>query len=186
MRPPLTPSQTIGPFFGHALPFQDGPHAVPKETPGAVWLRGRIIDGAGDPVDDALVETWQGPNGSFDHPDDTGAAGDRDGRWGFARCPTEADGSYAILTVKPQRVATPDGVLQAPHLDMSIFARGLLQRLVTRVYFADEPQANASDPVLCGLEDEVERATLLAQPSGDGYVFDIRLQGERETVFFLL
>ncbi len=190
---PLTPSQTIGPFFGHALPFPDGPSAVAQGAPGAVWLRGRITDGAGDPVTDALIETWQAdPNGHFDHPDDLpegsgGSGGERGGGFrGFARCPTDAAGGYAILTVKPGRVPMPDGVPQAPHLDMSIFARGLLQRLCTRVYFADEPQANATDPVLRGIQDEAARATLLAQPGGDGYVFDIRLQGERETVFFLV
>ncbi|MDQ3709603.1 MAG: protocatechuate 3,4-dioxygenase subunit alpha [Actinomycetota bacterium] len=190
MTRPLTPSQTIGPFFGHALPFQDGPRAVDHRAPGAVWLRGRITDGAGDPVTDALVETWQaGPDGNFDHPDDArgGSGGTGGGGFrGFARCPTDADGCYAILTVKPGRVPMPDGELQAPHLDMSIFARGLLQRLVTRVYFADEPQANATDPVLRNIQDEADRATLLAQPSGDGYVFDIRLQDERETVFFIV
>ncbi len=191
--PPLTPSQTIGPFFGHALPFQDGPRAVAEGTPGAVWLRGRITDGAGDPVTDALIETWQaGPDGHFDHPDDPrgeagGSGGEPGGGFrGFARCPTDADGGYAILTVKPGPVPMPDGVLQAPHLDMSIFARGLLQRLVTRVYFADEPQANDSDPVLRSIQDEAARATLLAQPGGAGYVFDIRLQGECETVFFVV
>ncbi len=201
MTRPLTPSQTIGPFFGHALPFQDGPRAVDHRAPGAVWLRGRITDGAGDPVTDALVETWQAdPDGNFDHPDDPrgggGGSGGESGRGsggepnggfrGFARCPTDADGGYAILTLKPGRVPMPDGVPQAPHLDMSIFARGLLQRLVTRVYFADEPQANATDPVLRSLQGEAARATLLAQPGEDGYVFDIRLQGERETVFFHL
>jgi protocatechuate 3,4-dioxygenase, alpha subunit len=162
----LTPSQTIGPFFSHALPWKDGPHVVAAGTPGAFWVRGRVLDGAGDPVPDALIESWQVS------PDSCR---------GFGRCPTDEDGRWAILTVKPDPVPWPDGGTQAPHLVLSVFARGLLNRVVTRVYFADEP--NDADPVLATLP-EVDRGTLIAQPSDDGYRFDIRLQGEHETVFF--
>ena len=177
-----TPSQTVGPFFAMALPWPDGPLVVAEGTPGALWVRGRVLDGAGEPVPDALVETWQAdPAGRFDHPDDPrGAAG---GFRGFGRCPTDADGRYGILTLKPGPVPGPDGSTQAPHLDVSVFARGLLNRVVTRVYFADEAAANAADPVLAGLPD-ADRATLLAEPSADGYRFDVRLQGDRATVFF--
>jgi protocatechuate 3,4-dioxygenase alpha subunit len=130
-----------------------------------------LTDGAGDPVPDALVETWQSdPSG--------------EGFRGFTRCPADADGRYAILTLKPGPVPGPDGVPQAPHLVVSVFARGLLDRVVTRVYFPDEAEANAADPILAGVADEAARATLVAGTDADGYVFDIRLQGEGETVFF--
>ena len=180
----LTPSQTVGPFFARALPWPEGPYVVPDGTPGAFWIRGRVLDGDGAPVADALVETWQAdPDGRFDHPDDrrgvAGAAGFR----GFGRCPTDADGRYGIHTVQPGRVPGPDGGDQAPHIDLSIFARGLLDRLVTRLYLPNEAAANAADPVLAELAEPV-RATLIASVTGDGYTFDIRLQGEHETVFF--
>lgn len=168
----LTPSQTIGPFFSHALPWPDGPHVVPAGTPGAFWLRGRVFDGAGDPVPDALIESWQAdPAGSYDSGSFRG----------FGRCPTDQDGWWAIRTVKPGPVPWPTGGTQSPHLALSVFARGLLNRVVTRIYFADEP--NDADPVLAKLS-EADRDTLIARPTGDGYRFDIRLQGEHETVFF--
>jgi protocatechuate 3,4-dioxygenase alpha subunit len=171
----LTPSQTVGPFFSHALPWPDGPHVVAAGTPGAFWLRGRVLDGAGEPVPDALVESWQAdPAGRFGHPD---------GFRGFGRCPTDPQGWWAIRTVKPGPVPGPGDRPQAPHLALSVFARGLLHRVVTRVYFADEPAANATDPVLAGLL-EPDRETLIAARTGEGYRFDIRLQGEYETVYF--
>jgi protocatechuate 3,4-dioxygenase, alpha subunit len=165
--PRLTPSQTVGPFFAIGLPWAEAPYAVPPGTPGAVWLRGRVLDGAGEPVPDAMVETWQ-------------ASGD--GRR-FARCATEPDGTYAILFVKPKPVPGPDGGTQAPHLAMSVFARGLLNRVVTRVYFDDESEANAVDTVLALIGELDRRATLFAVSATDGYRFDIRLQGDDETVF---
>lgn len=169
MSPATTPSQTVGPFFSLALPWPDGPHVVEPGSDGAVWLRGRVLDGAGDPVPDALVETWQaGPDGRF-------GSGFR----GFGRCPTGEDGSWGIVTLKPGRVDTA----QAPHVDVSVFARGLLARVVTRIYFADEPDANAADPVLSALGEQ-ERATLLAAATSDGYGFDVHLQGPDETLFF--
>ena len=162
-----TPSQTVGPFFAIGLPWPDGPYAVPEGTPGAVWLRGRVTDGAGEPVVDAMLETWQ-----------SGAAGR-----GFARCGTGKDGSYAILFDKPGTVPGPDDTTQAPHLAVSVFARGLLHRVITRVYFSDEAEANAADPVLTSVVEPERRATLIAERGDDGYRFDIRLQGEGETVF---
>jgi protocatechuate 3,4-dioxygenase alpha subunit len=158
---------------------------VSEGDPGAFWLRGSVLDGAGEPVVDALVETWQADrDGRFDHPDDPRGASSTPGFRGFARSET-LQGEFAVLTTKPGRVPLADGSLQAPHIDVSVFARGLLDRVVTRVYFADEPAANAQDRVLAGLPDDA-RATLLAWPSDDGYRFDIRLQGSRETVFFQL
>ena len=187
MNLPSTPSQTIGPFFSHALPWRDGQYVVPLGTPGAVRIAGRVLDGAGEPVPDALVETWQAdPDGRFAHPDDP--RGDGDGAparfRGFGRCCTDDDGGFWIVTVKPGPLPAPDGGVEAPHLDVSVFARGLLNRLVTRIYFPDEVQANAADPVLSSLADPAARRTLIAGADGDGLSFDVHLQGADETVFF--
>jgi protocatechuate 3,4-dioxygenase, alpha subunit len=171
-----TPSQTVGPFFAIELPYGDGPHVVAEGIEGAIWLRGRVFDGAGDPVPDALVESWSAdPDGRF--------GGDFRG---FGRSGTDDEGRWAILTLKPGPVpgrAGHDETPQAPHVDIAVFARGLLHQVVTRLYFADEDQANAGDPVLAGL-DEQARATLVAQRSSDGYELDIHLQGPHETTFF--
>jgi protocatechuate 3,4-dioxygenase alpha subunit len=205
----LTPSQTVGPFFGIGLPWPDGPFVVPQGTPGAITITGRVLDGAGAPVPDALIETWQaGHNGQFNHPDDprrpptargaprvglAGAGGVPTAREpgaafrGFGRCPTGPDGMYRIVTMKPGALPCPEGGTEAPHLDVSVFARGLLDRVVTRIYFPDEVAANDADPVLASLDDDARAATLIAQTVADtpGELrFDIRLQGERETVFF--
>jgi protocatechuate 3,4-dioxygenase alpha subunit len=178
----LTPSQTVGPFLSIGLTWTDGHLVVPEGTPGAIRISGVVRDGAGAPVPDGVIETWQAdPDGRFDHPDDPrGAVG---GFRGFGRCPTDQTGSWAILTRKPGPVPGPGGT-QAPHVDLSMFARGLLDRVVTRLYFPDEAEANAADPVLAGIADPADRATLVAEATGDGYRFDIRLQGDRETVFF--
>jgi len=159
-----TPSQTIGPFFACMMEWPPGPYAVPKDTPGAFWLSGTVYDGAGAPVPDALVEIWQPGRNPV-----------------FGRCPTGADGRYAILTVRPEK---QDGA--APHVAVSVFARGLLDRLVTRIYFPDEVEANATDPVLSAIADPADRVTLVAAADDDGFRFDIHLQGEHETVFFLV
>jgi protocatechuate 3,4-dioxygenase alpha subunit len=175
----LTPSQTVGPFLSLGLTWLEGHLVVPADTPGAVRISGVLRDGAGEPVTDGLIETWQADaDGRFDHADDPrGASGS--GFHGFGRCATDADGRYQIVTVKPG--ALGDG--QAPHLDVSVFARGLLDRVVTRIYFPDESAANAVDPLLSSLPPE-RAATLVAQDAGAGELrFDIRLQGEGETVF---
>lgn len=182
----LTPSQTVGPFLHIGLPWPDGPYVVPEGTPGAVWITGTVYDGAGEPVPDALVETWQAdPDGRFDHPDDPrgAVAAELPGFRGFSRCETGADGRYRVLTVKPGPLPTPDGGTEAPHLNVSVLGRGMLDRMVTRLYFPDETAANAADPVLSTVPDE-RRATLVAVGDGDGLRFDIRLQGDGETVFF--
>ncbi|MEV6964807.1 protocatechuate 3,4-dioxygenase subunit alpha [Hamadaea sp. NPDC051192] len=179
-----TPSQTVGPFFSLGLDWPDGPYAVADDVPGAIWLRGRIVDGAGDPVPEGMIEIWQAdPAGRFAHPDDPRGSAATPGFRGFARCGTDPDGRYAVRTVKPGPVPGDGELFQAPHIDVSVFARGLLDRLVTRVYFADEPAGNAADPVLAVVDPE-RRSTLLAQPGPDGYTFDIVLQGDHETVFF--
>jgi protocatechuate 3,4-dioxygenase, alpha subunit len=183
-----TPSQTVGPYFGFALPWADGPLVVEEGTEGAIRVQGVLIDGAGQPVPDGMIETWQADaDGRFAHPDDPRGAVDWSGFRGFGRCATGADGSYSILTVKPGRVPGPGESMQAPHIVISVFARGMLQRLVTRVYFGDEQQANSEDPVLCGMRGTEEmRKTLLAAPIEGGYRFDIHLQGPDETVFFTI
>jgi protocatechuate 3,4-dioxygenase, alpha subunit len=167
--PQTTPSQTVGPYFAIGLPWDDGPDVVPDGTEGAIWVRGTVYDGAGDPIPDAIIETWQAdPDGRYETP----------GFRGFGRCPSDADGGWAIRTVKP---GASGG--QAPHIGVAVFARGLLKHLFTRIYFADEEDANAADPVLAGL-DAPARATLVAAREEDGYRFDVRLQGPGETTFF--
>ncbi len=175
----LTPSQTVGPFLSIGLTWTDGHLVVPEGTPGAIRISGVVRDGAGAPVPDGVIETWQAdPDGRFDHPDDPrGPSGS--GFRGFGRCPTDEEGRYRIVTVKPG--ALGDG--QAPHIDVTVLARGLLDRVVTRIYFPDEAEANAADPLLSSLPPE-RAATLVAEAAGEGELrFDIRLQGEGETVF---
>jgi len=154
-----TPSQTVGPFFGFALPFAGQEVAADPAQPGAVRVEGVLRDGAGEPVPDGLLEVWQ---------DDQ-----------FARCATDAEGAFHIAVRKP---AAPPG--QAPHLHVLVLARGLLRHLVTRVYFPDEAAANAADPVLALVEPD-RRSGLVARDEAGGVLrFDVRLQGEGETVFF--
>jgi protocatechuate 3,4-dioxygenase alpha subunit len=180
-----TPSSTVGPYLAIGLTMADGAWAADEGTVNGVWIRGRVFDGAGDVVPDAMVETWQAdPDGRFDHPDDPRGAVARPGFRGFGRSYTLDGGQYAICTLKPGRLPDGEGGLQAPHVDVSVFARGLLDRVVTRIYFADETEANAGDVVLRALPDDAARQTLLATPADGGYRLDIRLQGERETVFF--
>ena len=180
--PPLTPAQTVGPFLSLGLTWPDGPCVVDPSTPGAIRVGGRLLDGQGHAVGDGLIETWQAdPHGRFPQPGDDASA-----FRGFGRCLTDASGAWEIVTLKPAPLAAAGGATEAPHLDVSVFARGLLHRLVTRIYFADEAAANAADPVLAALPDDAARATLLARPVDGGYGFDIHLQGHHETVFFTL
>jgi len=166
---PETPSQTVGPFFSIGLTWEDGARVVPEGAEGALWLHGRILDGESAPIPDAVVETWQAdPHGHLDAP----------GFRGFGRGPTDEDGRWRVLTLKPGPVGD-----QAPHVDLAIFARGLLRQVLTRLYFPDETERNAADPVLSSLDADA-RATLVAQPSDDGYALDIHLQGPHATAFF--
>jgi protocatechuate 3,4-dioxygenase, alpha subunit len=184
----LTPSQTVGPFLSLVLPWPDGPYVVEETDPDAIRIFGVVYDGSGVPVGDALIETWQAdPDGHFNHPDDPrekATAGGPAFR-GFGRCPTAGDGTYRIVTRRPGPVPAADGTPQAPHIDVSVFARGLLNRVVTRIYFPEEDAANAADPVLNSVPAE-RRATLIAEPAEGGYRFDVRLQGAHETVFFAI
>lgn len=178
-----TPSQTVGPFFHDALLSEDRTRLVEEQHPGAIRLCGNVYDGAGEPVPDAMLELWQAdPEGRYRNYEDP-----QQGFTGFGRSGTNAEGRYEFVTVKPGRVPGPDGAEQAPHLLVSIFARGLLKRLVTRIYFPDEPEASAADPVLGAVPEDL-RPTLIAVPEAEGLRFDVRLQpgpgGEPETVFF--
>jgi protocatechuate 3,4-dioxygenase, alpha subunit len=180
-----TPSQTVGPFFAIGLPWDAGPLVVPPDTPAAIRIRGTVYDGAAAAVPDSLIETWQAdPDGRFADLHGYGERSTLPGFRGFGRCGAEdGDGTFELVTVKPGPVAWPGGGMQAPHIDVSVLARGMLHRCVTRIYFADEPEANASDPVLRSVPAE-RRDTLLASPQDGGYAFDVRLQGPDETVFF--
>lgn len=177
-----TPSQTVGPFLSIGLDWgRPGRLVVPEDTAGAFWIRGEILDGDGDVIRDALIETWQAdPDGRFDHPDD---ARERARGWrGLGRSDTRL-GEFAIYTVQPGPVPDREDRPQAPHLNVSVFARGMLHRVTTRIYFPEHAAANELDPALSTVPHD-RRHSLCATPSSDGYRFDIHLQGPKETVFF--
>ena len=184
-----TPSQTVGPFFHLAL---DRPEwaDLARDNPGGerIVVEGRIIDGDNAPVPDACLELWQAnAAGRYAHPDDTQQDKPLDPNFrGFGRVSTGADGGFRFTTVKPGPVPGRGNAQQAPHIEVAVFARGLLKQLYTRIYFADEA-ANEADPVLLSIEDPAVRRTLVARPAGSNpptYRFDIVLQGENETAFF--
>jgi protocatechuate 3,4-dioxygenase alpha subunit len=185
----LTPSQTAGPYLSIGLLGTSvAPELVEPGTPGALRIHGQLLDGNGDSVPDGMIEIWQAtPEGRYPSPAEAragtpAAAGFR----GFGRSGTADGGRFEFVTVKPGRVPAPDGGLQAPHLLVGVFARGLLKRVATRLYFPDEEPANAEDFVLSRLAP-AERETLVALADGDGVLrFDIRLQGDRQTTFFAL
>jgi protocatechuate 3,4-dioxygenase alpha subunit len=182
----LTPSQTVGPYLSIGL--FGGPisgRLVEESDPRAIRISGVLLDGADDPVPDGMVEIWQAnAAGRYAHPvDDREDVPLEDGFTGFGRSGTDAAGRFEFITVKPGPVPWMDGRLQAPHLLVGVFARGLLKRVATRAYFPDEAEANAADPVLLGLEPE-QRATLVAEAEAGGLRFDIVLQGARQTTFF--
>jgi protocatechuate 3,4-dioxygenase alpha subunit len=181
-----TPSQTVGPFFELGLLDPPRPELVSADTPGAICIEGAVFDGQGAPVPDAMIEIWQAaPSGRYAHPDDPRENLPLlDGFTGFGRNGTDAAGRFWFRTAKPGSVPWVDGRMQAPHLNLSIFARGLLHRLVTRLYFPDEPEANAADPLLASLPDPELRSSLIAVEQDGGLRFDIHLQGEGETCFF--
>jgi protocatechuate 3,4-dioxygenase, alpha subunit len=187
----ITPSQTVGPFFAYCLTPKDydvreifSPDVAGPGVQGTrIRIEGRVFDGAGEGVGDAMLEIWQADaEGRHAHPADAGARGNA-GFTGFGRTPTEPDGGFAFTTVKPGPVPGPGGTAQAPHVSLTVFSRGVLTHLHTRIYFDDEP-GNAGDPVLALVPTD-RRATLVARSTAPGvYRFDVRLQGDGETVFF--
>lgn len=183
MMPAATPSQTVGPFVH--LGFD--PMVLTDIATGAagepVAVGGRVLDGAGQPVPDAVLELWQAnAAGRYAHPEDRRNLPLDPGFHGFLRVPTDADGGYRFRTVRPGPVPGPGGRVQAPHLLVCLFMRGLLRHLYTRIYFAGDP-ANATDPILALVAPE-RRGTLLARPDGPGaWRWDIVMQGRDETVF---
>jgi protocatechuate 3,4-dioxygenase, alpha subunit len=178
--PGSTPSQTVGPFFDFALPYDGGERLVSPGDPAAIRIVGTVFDGEGEPVDDALIEIWQANrHGRYRHPEDTREVLPlEDGFTGSGRCPTDAEGRFEFVTVKP---GATDG--QAPHINVCVLARGLLRHLFTRLYFPDEAAANAADPLLASIEDPDVRATLIARRLDGVLAFEIRLQGPRQTAF---
>jgi protocatechuate 3,4-dioxygenase alpha subunit len=172
-----TASQTAGPYW-HMIDFPEWADLLRADGPNAgavgerITLTGRITDGDGAPAGDALVEIWQaGPDGRYGL-----------GFHGFGRCASDPEGRFRFTTLKPGPVPGPGNATQAPHIALTVFARGLMKHVTTRVYFAGEPR-NPEDPIL-NLVPEARRGTMLARPEGNGtWRLDIRLQGEDETVF---
>jgi len=204
-----TPSQTVGPFFHYGLPWKGGADLVGKSDMGArpelfgeqhyvlnlssptgaplgeaIEIAGCVYDAGGEIVPDAMIEIWQAnAAGRYASPDDMREDVALDLHFiGFGRASTSDDGVYRLRTIRPGRVPGPGNGLQAPHLAVSVFARGVLKRLATRLYFADG-EGNDLDPIL-NLVPEERRATLIAQPMDGGWRLDIRLGGDGETVFF--
>jgi protocatechuate 3,4-dioxygenase, alpha subunit len=155
-----TPSQTVGPFFGFAMPFPDDARAASPGSAGVVHVQGRVLDGHADAVPDALLEAWSGHQ--------------------FARCRTDPEGAFGFWLRKPGGVPK-----DAPHIELTVFARGLLRQLSTRIYFPDEQAANATDVILRKVPPG-RRHTLIAHRESGALWFDVRLQGKDETVFFAL
>jgi protocatechuate 3,4-dioxygenase, alpha subunit len=183
-----TPSQTVGPYFSIGLTENNSIRSLAgtNDSGERVWLKCRVLDGEGAPLEDAMIEIWQADSaGKYNHPDDPQAKTPDPACRGFGRMGTAEDGSCEFETVKPGRVPGPGNVLQAPHLNIAVYARGILLQLYTRIYFAGNP-ANQDDPVLA-LVPEGRRETLLAKPDParpEGWLFDIHLCGHKETVFF--
>jgi protocatechuate 3,4-dioxygenase alpha subunit len=175
---PATPGQTVGPFFGYALPYAGSGQLVPPTRPDAIRLHGRVLDGAGEPVPDAILELWQpGPDGEVvQQPGSLHRDGYTFTGWG--RAETDRAGSYQFSTLVPG----PTGRGAAPYFALTVFARGLLDRLFTRAYLPGDAAALGRDPLLASVEPE-RRGTLVAAADDRGFVFDVRLQGDGETVF---
>ena len=178
-----TPGQTVGPFFGYALPFPKDNELLAPGTPGSIRLQGTVYDGDGVPIVDCMLEIWQADaEGRFSDPQDKRAQPNSSFK-GFGRVGTDAKGGFAFDTIKPGVVPDPDGKPQAPHIVLAVYARGMLLHLYTRIYFEGEA-GNAGDPVLA-LVPADRRDTLIAKRGGNGvYTFDVHLQGDNETVFF--
>ena len=184
-----TPSQTVGPFFHLGLDRPEWSDLTRDNPAGErIAIEGRVLDGDGAPVPDAMIELWQAnAAGRYNHPEDRQDDKPLDPNFrGFGRVATDAKGRFRVVTIKPGPVPGRGNALQAPHITLAVFARGMLIHLYTRIYFADDPR-NAADPLLSSLEDAAARATLLARPAGTGnppvWHFNIVLQGDNETAF---
>ncbi len=185
-----TPSQTVGPFFHLGLARAEWSDLAADNPQGQrIAIEGRITDGDGAPVPDAMLEVWQAnAAGRYNHPDDDQADKPLDPHFrGFGRVATDANGRFRLTTIKPGPVPGRGNALQAPHINVALFARGLLIHLYTRIYFADEP-ANAGDPLLSSIEDGAVRDTLVARrdPTAGSlpiYRWNIVMQGDGETAF---
>ncbi len=187
-KPGPTPSQTVGPYFSMRL-AEEGENILTTRDDRIV-IEGKVTDGAGNHVEDAFLEIWQAaPSGRYNHPDDTRDDLDLEpGFTGYGRAKSDFDtGEYRFETLKPGLVPDPEGVFQAPHISLIIQGRGMLNAVFTRIYFSDEEEANADDLVLRRVP-ESRRQTLIAQLENGSnpptYRFDIRMQGDDETVFF--
>ncbi|TIU29520.1 MAG: protocatechuate 3,4-dioxygenase subunit alpha [Mesorhizobium sp.] len=192
-----SPSQTAGPYvhigltpnfcgIGGVYPSDLGSTMVNDQTKGErIDLRIRVLDGTGTPLKDALIEIWQADsNGLYNSPAELRCAADPNFQ-GWGRQPNDMETGVCLFqTIKPGRVPFRDGRLMAPHITLWIVARGINIGLHTRLYFSDEEEANAEDPILARIEHRVRVPTLIAERQGDTYVFDVHLQGEKETVFF--
>ena len=191
----ITPSQTVGPYFAYGLTpnkkydwkdtFSNN-LVTPDASGQRIRIEGRIFDGDNQPINDSMLEIWQADaQGRYASPADTRGRPNSSFK-GFGRVGTDADGAFSFETIKPGAVPDPDGKMQAPHIVMAVFARGMLRQSYTRIYFAGEA-ANADDPILALVPAE-RRATLIAKHAvKDGhpvYTFDIHMQGDDETVFF--
>jgi protocatechuate 3,4-dioxygenase, alpha subunit len=184
---PGTPSQTVGPFFSIGFAWLGRMDLTGGAATGTrIAIHGRVIDGDGKPVPDAVLEIWQtDAQGHYAHPEDAGDRDSGESFFGFGRVPVNDQGEFQFTTIKPGPATGRNDTKQAPHLVISIFMRGLLRRLVTRIYFPDEA-ANEDDAVL-SLVPQLRRHTLIAKTDGakkESFVWDVHLQGENETVFF--
>jgi protocatechuate 3,4-dioxygenase alpha subunit len=184
-----TPSQTVGPFFHLGMDRPQWADLTAGNPKGErIAITGRILDGDGAPVPDAVIEVWQAnAAGRYNHPDDSRGDAPLDpGFRGFGRVATGAGGEFRLVTIKPGPVPGRGNAWQAPHINVVVFARGLLRHLHTRIYFADDPR-NEADPLLASIDDAAVRSTLLAWRAEGGeppvYRFDIVLQGGNETAF---
>jgi protocatechuate 3,4-dioxygenase alpha subunit len=181
----VTPFQTVGPYFAVMLRSRYACTQITGDAAGTrITIDGAVFDGEGAAMPDALVEIWQADaNGRYQHPEDQRPQPPDPAFYGYGWAHTRPDGGFTFDTVKPGRVPGPDGRHQAPHVLISVMARGILTRFVTRFYFDDEP-ANADDPIL-SLVPDARRQTLIARTAGQNkYRFDVVMQGPNETVFF--
>jgi protocatechuate 3,4-dioxygenase alpha subunit len=184
---PATTSQTVGPYFEIGFQWLNRDNLVGEGVSGErVTIQGRVVDGDGVSVPDAVLEIWQAnAHGKYDHPEDTQDKPLEPGFKGYGRVPTTADGMFRFATIKPGSVPGPNGKEQAPHVVVSVFMRGVLRRMVTRIYFPDDAR-NASDAIL-SLVEPARRSTLIAKKAAGGpgaLEWNVVLQGPEETVFF--